>query len=490
MAIRTVSSSSAPKKLSMSRKFQSQSGLRLISFGISLVLAAALIAWAAEAQNTTAEQAPAQADAGPAPKFVGSTECMTCHPPIADPWLASPHGRALMQEGLPAERRGCEACHGPGGAHIGGASTSKMSIPTTADPVAANSLCGSCHFNSEPSTTPNAAPSLSKAYWTRSTHGRKELSCLSCHSGHPNANEKALVKPAKDLCLSCHASVMEDSPGKPAAYTHSPVAQGQCMLCHDPHGAADRRMVKADVNKACETCHDATTPKMTAGHLGFAVKGAKCISCHDPHSHKASDKLMRTKQHMPFKQRNCAVCHGKPGADGAATLAKPAKELCSSCHSATSIMKEGEQAHTPAKEGLCVMCHDPHASNAKGLQKTRIAYACFTCHSKIESDTLAAHKHGAYDGNMDCTACHKPHSSPQEKLLVKGESDLCAQCHKHSGSHPMGLRADGTPVIDPNTDKPMVCASCHNLHGSQFAILAKADKGRDLCLLCHTMEHR
>lgn len=464
----------------MPRKFQSQSVMRLMSVGISLVSAAALIAWAAEAQNKTPEQPPAKAEAAPEPKFVGSTGCKTCHPPVADPWLASPHGRALMQEGLPLERRGCEACHGPGGAHIGGPAANKMSIPTTADPAAVNSLCASCHFDN----------GLSKVEWTRSTHGRKALSCLSCHTGHPNANGKALLKPAKDLCMSCHASVMEDSPGKPAAYTHSPVAQGQCMLCHDPHGASDRRMVTADVNRACETCHDAGTPRMTAGHLGFAVKGAKCISCHDPHSHKTSDKLIRTKQHMPFKQRNCGFCHGKPGADGAATLAKPAKELCSSCHPATSIVKDGEQAHAPVKEGLCTLCHDPHASNTKALQKTRTAYACFTCHSKVEGDTVSAYKHGALDGNMDCTACHKPHGSPQENLLVKREMDLCGQCHKHSFSHPMEVKKDGTPVLDPNTDKPLLCAGCHNLHGSQYPILAKADKGRDLCLLCHQLEHR
>ncbi len=474
----------------MSRKFETKPVLTLIAIGISLLVGGMLIPWAADAQSAPPQPPTPKAEVVSTARFVGSQGCQTCHSQVAEPWLASPHGRALTQEGLPEERRGCEACHGAGSAHVGSASASKMSIPIAADPPAANSLCGSCHFDREPSTAPDAPHSLSKAEWTRSAHARKDLSCLSCHSGHPNANEKALVRPAKDLCLSCHASVMEDAPGKPAAYTHSPVAQGQCTLCHDPHGAADRRMVADDVNKACETCHDAGTPEMAAGHQGFAVKGAKCISCHDPHSHKASDKLMRTKQHMPFKQRNCVLCHGKPGADGAATLAKPAKELCVSCHPTGSIMKDGEKAHAPAKEGLCTVCHDPHASNAKGLQKTRTAYACFTCHSKVEIDTLSAHKHGAFNSNMDCTGCHKPHSSPQEKLLVKAQGDLCGQCHKHSGSHPMGTRKDGTPVIDPNTSKPMVCASCHNLHGSKFAILAKADKGRDLCLLCHQMEHK
>ncbi|OFX16003.1 MAG: hypothetical protein A2Z18_04310 [Armatimonadetes bacterium RBG_16_58_9] len=438
-------------------------------------------AWTQGVPNTAANGADTAASAS----YVGLPACKACHAKIYDPWLISPHGKALEQGSLPAEFTGCEACHGPGSRHIATGAQEKPRVLKADNPNETNAVCGTCHFESDSSKAPAAWQEFSGTFFDRSAHGRKGLSCLSCHTGHPGPNEKELIKPVESLCVGCHGSVMEDSPGKKAAYIHSPVAAGKCAMCHDPHASANRDLTVPDLRSVCQGCHDAGDPKMTEAHKGYPVAEAKCVSCHDPHSHDKKGKLIASTQHMPFKQGRCETCHTKPSPGQPVGLVKPAKELCLSCHPASVLMPEGEKAHLPAKEGICTACHNPHASSRKELMRTRTAYACFTCHSKVEGDTVEAHRHKILEADLNCVLCHKPHSSKQENLLTRDEMTLCSQCHKHSFSHPMGTKADGSAVIDPSTGKSLVCAGCHDVHGSKLEAMTKADKSRELCVGCH-----
>lgn len=432
-------------------------------------------------------EAPAAADS--APSFVGSAACKACHGKIYDPMSATAHGKLFSEESLPAEINGCESCHGPGSIHSGSGGQTKLSIPKADNPAAVNKTCGACHFQNDSSKAPKDWQNLSGSNWVRTMHGRRGLSCLSCHTGHADGNSKALIKPANAICLDCHMSVLEDSPGKKAAYTHSPVATGQCILCHDPHGNADKSMMVKNAQSVCEKCHKPDDPKLVAAHSKYPIAGSQCASCHDPHSHDRQNKLIGAKQHMPFKRGQCETCHAKPEAGKPISLVKPPNELCFSCHPASELMPANENAHIPAKQGLCTECHSPHASREAKLLKARQSTVCFSCHSKVEDSTIKAYKHAILDTNMNCSMCHKPHSSAQEGLLVKDEMSLCGQCHKHSGSHPMGDKTDGTQVTDPNTKKTLTCRSCHDNHGSDFDTLTLADKKRDLCLKCHNPEH-
>jgi predicted CXXCH cytochrome family protein len=49
----------------------------------------------------------------------------------------------------------------------------------------------------------------------------------------------------------------------------------------------------------------------------------------------------------------------------------------------------------------------------------------------------------------------------------------------------MEKKADGTPLLDPTNNKPLLCMSCHAIHGSDFDALTLGDKKQDLCLRCH-----
>lgn len=429
---------------------------------------------------------PAPPAAAPPSTYVGGDACKSCHALVHGKWGDSAHGKALSSGRLPADMSSCESCHGPASEHVKSPANNRPVTPSASNAKLTNAVCGACHFKSATSRAPEAWQTIGASTYTRSAHGQKGLACVSCHTGHPNGNDKQLIKPAAELCASCHANVLERAPGKKADYTHSPVAEGQCLDCHDPHGTPSRDMVVTDIHKVCLQCHDVQDADLVTAHKGYPVEGTKCAQCHDAHSHDKEGGLLKKRQHALFKQDKCDACHNKPVAGQPVTLVKPAKELCITCHPTSALSRSGDTHHAPAKEGMCLTCHSPHASKEKGLLKGRVSNVCFSCHAKMEDSTTAEHRHQVFDTNMNCTTCHKPHSSPEEKLLTQPENALCGQCHKHSFSHPIGKRPDGTIVLNPRTAKAMVCSSCHEIHGSKFEALTVAEKGKDLCVMCHS----
>ena len=57
--------------------------------------------------------------------------------------------------------------------------------------------------------------------------------CLICHNPHGNMEEKLLRQVGIKLCLNCHRDLVEQD----AAVIHGPIASGSCIACHEPHGA-------------------------------------------------------------------------------------------------------------------------------------------------------------------------------------------------------------------------------------------------------------
>lgn len=428
----------------------------------------------------------------PAPKtatYVGPALCKGCHAKVYEAWAPSPHGKAAEEPTLSANLKGCESCHGPASLHVPAGAAHTPPIPKATDQPGVLATCGACHFTNTASAAPPAWQTLSSQNFLASAHGRKGLSCLSCHAGHPNGNESALIKPVSELCVKCHPGVMEDQPGKQAAYTHMPVAQGMCTLCHAPHGGANGNMVVKDVSNACRQCHDPADAAFTQAHQSYSLVKANCVSCHDPHSHDKAQHLVLPVQHKPYQTGNCAICHTKAEAGAALGLVKPVKELCAGCHPAETLMPKGNNAHPPVKAGLCLSCHNPHLSMEKGLLKDKPRNLCVTCHRTIATAMASKYKHQVLENSGNCMLCHQPHSSPQASLLKKDQVTLCGQCHKHTFSHPMEKKKDGTPVLDPNTKTPVVCSSCHSVHGSENKVMTIADKDRELCMKCHNVDH-
>lgn len=141
----------------------------------------------------------------------------------------------------------CEACHGPGVAHVqamstktaGASRTTKLAIFNSGDldPADAVDFCGSCHgtwwdvklAGVKGVSTARSAPYrlVTSKCWGK---GDVRLTCTACHDPHEQLQTDAAAY--DKACLNCHVN----SPGasKPASHAGPacPVANTRCTSCH------------------------------------------------------------------------------------------------------------------------------------------------------------------------------------------------------------------------------------------------------------------
>ena len=166
----------------------------------------------------------------------------------------------------------CEACHGPGSAHVKAEKSEKYNtiinpakIP---DSRRAAMVCGSCHnrgsspdgrfgypagympggnldfiFNEKPKLHPDDSAKANRQQyidWKKSGHAREGIMCWDCHYTHQkgNANRFQTKIPGSSLCRSCH---QVENTG-----VHGIHSVNNCIGCHMP--PVGRRAVKGDVH--------------------------------------------------------------------------------------------------------------------------------------------------------------------------------------------------------------------------------------------------
>lgn len=125
----------------------------------------------------------------------------------------------------------CEACHGPGSAHIAaGGGAAGILNPKTLNPTQINQLCGACHRQAselDDDTDWGNAWNLrhQPSYLHRAAcfrNSEDKLSCLTCHNPHEPLVKTLSTYDAK--CSGCHKSV-----------THKTAIAGKnCVTCHMP----------------------------------------------------------------------------------------------------------------------------------------------------------------------------------------------------------------------------------------------------------------
>ena len=67
--------------------------------------------------------------------YSGDRECLGCHAEKRDDWRRSIYGLIHYDRSIPAERRGCEGCHGPGADHSDGGDISQITNPAYLVPL-------------------------------------------------------------------------------------------------------------------------------------------------------------------------------------------------------------------------------------------------------------------------------------------------------------------------------------------------------------------
>jgi len=248
---------------------------------------------------------PAAAQSGDG--YVGDAMCNTCHGDSLGNYQHTIHAKVLNEtNGRTAlERRSCEACHGPGQAHVeagggkgtGGPDWVSFEGTDKESVDAANGRCLQCH------------DSGAQRYWTGSPHQSRGRACADCHNVmNPESDKALLAKPSQmALCSQCHPmprsqmmrrSHMPQRPGTPGGGGEDYM---NCGSCHNPHGTVTAKLVKAaSVNELCYECHAEKRGPFLWEH---APVNENCLNCHVPHG---STNANLQKQAPP---RGCQQCH-------------------------------------------------------------------------------------------------------------------------------------------------------------------------------------
>src|SRR6266581_2595843 len=248
-------------------------------FGI-LALVSIVIASGRAQQNGNKSQSARQSKTYERPTdaslYVGSETCKTCHEDMPSKgfyktYEDSPHFATTLDTKKGPEWHGCEACHGPGKAHVdGGGDKTKIFTFKNASAKEISDRCLGCHTYGEEHSN-----------YARSAHLQNNVSCIDCHNPHGGflTRQVRATSSQDTVCFKCHS----DKAG-PFVYEHKAVKIEGCVACHTPHGSSNSRLLKrAQVNLLCLECHafsaDAGAPATPSFH-NQAQKYQACTLCH------------------------------------------------------------------------------------------------------------------------------------------------------------------------------------------------------------------
>jgi len=206
---------------------------------------------------------------------------------------------------------GCEACHGPGRAHVAAPKTvhlparfvSRAGIAWGTDPAA------------RPNLPPPAAGDVREIETCARCHARRSQLTDAVHAGQPFADGFRLSLLERGLY---HADGhMQDEVFNHGSFLQSRMfAKGvTCSDCHDPH----TQKLRAEGNAVCEQCHQLAKYATRAHHFHDpASKAGQCATCHMP---TVTYMVVDPRHDHSFRV---------PRPDLAATLGTP--DVCASCH--------------------------------------------------------------------------------------------------------------------------------------------------------------
>lgn len=106
--------------------------------------------------------------------YLGSEVCKTCHEDVYNNFGKTPHWKTTLDTRRGSAFQGCEACHGPGEAHVaGGGDKSKIFVFKGAPAKEVTARCLTCHQYGEEHNN-----------FLRSAHSSNDVTCIDCHSPH------------------------------------------------------------------------------------------------------------------------------------------------------------------------------------------------------------------------------------------------------------------------------------------------------------------
>jgi len=230
-------------------------------------------------------------------------------------------------------------------------------------------------------------------------------------------------------------------------------------------------------------------------------KDALCTKCHDETETAPILSLYQTKHGVRGDARTptCQSCHGasenhlKGNTDGKGRPSpdyvfkkgvyqpsddKERAAQCLACHKGGKrTLWEGAQHQNNGV--ACNDCHKVHRAADPVLSKKTQTEVCYACHKDQRSDSKKISHHPIEEGKVVCADCHNPHGSAGPKLLKKNTvTETCFMCHAEKRGP---LLWEHQPVAED-------CTNCHTPHGSNISPLLKS-RAPFLCDECHNGPH-
>jgi hypothetical protein len=337
------------------------------------------------------------------------------------------------------------------------------------------------------------------------------VACEDCHSGVMDASSlNTRLLPEKSVCAGCHDVQDADKCNTchfPDVYeplkqqkskiifnhsfhlkNNATKTNGEkCLGCHKDINLSVEIDVRGKYNPtmdACWTCHADT--KLAAN---------ACEACHistaglTPQTHKLTQFATKHKFSAMAPGANCMMCHDNTS--------------CQECHTANSVMTEGNTTESFFKPGqgsnftdgpkvqTLSRVHDLNFRFTHGIDFRGKASDCTTCH-QTESFCSTCHsqegKDFAYYGLTPIS-----HSQPsfitvgvgsgggEHARLAKRDLESCTSCHDASGSDPVCVNCHNDPDgIQGTNPKTHAASFFKNHHGDWHSDV------NSVCYSCHT----
>lgn len=321
---------------------------RTALFALAISFSCATAAVVLQPHNGAAQEPPTPA-AQDKPTYVGTQACVPCHKEVYEKWLLTPHRRTL-EEGRKPELSGCEACHGPGSAHVAKPKDKTKVVRLIAlDSKTVSDTCFKCHKQAE------------VMHFRTGPHAAAKIKCIDCHDPHSNGSATMLrdVDAKQNSLRGLVAEIKDAEQREDIAATPK------------ERDAAAARVMSLSKKK------DQLTKEMDSPEYRERRPNESelCLSCHKTQQAQFNQP---THHAIPEGKMQCSSCHNPHGGPRGNLRGETVNETCIRCHA--EIPGPYVFQHPPVEED-CTICHKPHGSTNRSLLKQTEPFLCLKCHA-------------------------------------------------------------------------------------------------------------